>query len=112
MSTSIVAIGVSANLWRFLWGPVADLTLTARKWYLIGLATAAVTLSFLGFIPLRQNAVEILMAMVFISWSRSPSYTRSTPIEGNLFPRSAHVSPHIAVARRGSGSSPLTLQPF
>src|SRR5437899_1472770 len=67
MSASIVAIGVSANLWRFLWGPVADLTLTARKWYLIGLATAAITLSFLGFIPLRQNEVGILMAVVFIS---------------------------------------------
>ena|SRR5207248_2431212 len=24
----IVALGVSANLWRFLWGPVADFTLT------------------------------------------------------------------------------------
>ena len=31
-AASIVAIGVSANLWRFLWGPVADLTLTARRW--------------------------------------------------------------------------------
>src|SRR4029077_12626456 len=34
---SIVANGVSANLWRFFWGPIADLTLTARGWYLIGL---------------------------------------------------------------------------
>src|SRR5438309_1649540 len=31
LAASIVAIGVSANLWRFLWGPVADLTLTARR---------------------------------------------------------------------------------
>src|SRR5213079_331863 len=37
LAASIVAIGVSANLWRFLWGPVADLTLTARRWYLLGL---------------------------------------------------------------------------
>jgi hypothetical protein len=36
LAASIVAIGVSANLWRFLWGPVADLTLTARRWYLLG----------------------------------------------------------------------------
>ena len=67
ISASIVAIGVSANLWRFLWGPVADLTLTARRWYLIGLATAAGTLLLLGLVPLRQNEVGILMAMVFVS---------------------------------------------
>jgi hypothetical protein len=31
-TAAIVAVGVSANLWRFLWAPVADLTLTARRW--------------------------------------------------------------------------------
>ena len=36
LAASIVAIGVSANLWRFLWGPVADLTLTARRWLVSG----------------------------------------------------------------------------
>jgi MFS transporter, PAT family, beta-lactamase induction signal transducer AmpG len=43
IAASIVAAGVSANLWRFLWGPAADLTITARRWYLIGLSTAALT---------------------------------------------------------------------
>jgi len=28
---ALVALGVSANLWRFLWGPVVDLTLSARR---------------------------------------------------------------------------------
>jgi PAT family beta-lactamase induction signal transducer AmpG len=66
-AASIVAIGVSSNLWRFLWGPVADLTLTARRWYLIGLTTSAATLLILAFIPLHQNAVGILMSVVFVS---------------------------------------------
>jgi MFS family permease len=66
-AASIVAIGLSANLWRFLWGPVADLTLTARRWYLIGLVTASVTLLLLGFIPLRQDMAGILMIVVFVS---------------------------------------------
>ena len=48
LAASIVAIGVSANLWRFLWGPVADLTLTARRWYLLGLGTSAATLVIAG----------------------------------------------------------------
>ena len=67
MASSIVALGVSANLWRFLWGPIADLTLTARRWYFLGLGTAAATLLILGLIPLYQHAVGSLMAVVFIS---------------------------------------------
>src|SRR5438105_12447573 len=67
LAASIVAIGVSANLWRFLWGPVADLTLTARRWYLLGLGTSAATLLILALLPLHQNAVAILMAVVFVS---------------------------------------------
>src|SRR5438132_8582768 len=67
LAASIVAIGVSANLWRFLWGPVADLTLTARRWYLLGLGTSAATLMLLAFLPLHQNAIAVLMAVVFVS---------------------------------------------
>src|SRR5437870_11421332 len=67
LAASIAAVGVAANLWRFLWGPVADLTLTARRWYLLGLVTAAVTLLLLGFIPSQHNAIGLLMAVVFIS---------------------------------------------
>src|SRR6266699_1474092 len=67
LAASIVAVGVSANLWRFLWGPVADLTLTARRWYLLGLGTSAATLLILALLPLHQNAVPVLMTVVFIS---------------------------------------------
>src|SRR6476661_2313016 len=67
LAASIVAIGVSANLWRFLWGPVADRTLTARRWYLLGLGTSAATLVILALLPLHQDAVPVLMTVVFIS---------------------------------------------
>lgn len=67
IAASIVAIGVSANLWRFLWGPVADLTLTARRWYLLGLATSGATLLILSLLPLHPSAMGVLMAVVFIS---------------------------------------------
>jgi MFS family permease len=67
IAASIVAIGVSANLWRFLWGPVADLTLSARRWYLLGLSTSAATLLVLALLPFHQNAVGILMMVVFVS---------------------------------------------
>src|SRR5262245_53201439 len=65
MSASIVAIGVSANVWRFLWGPLADVTLTLHRWYAIGVATCATTLLLLSFMPLREGA--LLPVVVFLS---------------------------------------------
>ena len=67
LSASIVAIGVSANLWRFLWGPVADLTLTLRRWYVVGLLAAAASLLLLGIVPFRQNTFALLITLVFVS---------------------------------------------
>ena len=66
-AAAIVAVGLSANIWRFLWGPVADLTLSLRKWYWIGLGTCAATLFLLSLIPIRQDRVAGLTTMVFIS---------------------------------------------
>jgi PAT family beta-lactamase induction signal transducer AmpG len=66
-AVSIVAIGVSANLWRFLWRPVADLTLTARRWCLLGLSAAALTLFLLGLFPLNTNTTAMFMPIVFVS---------------------------------------------
>src|SRR5437764_10854466 len=67
LAASIVAIGVSSNLWRFLWGLVADVALTARRWYLLVLITSAATLLMVVLLHLHQNAVAVLMTIVFIS---------------------------------------------
>ena len=66
-ASGIVALGLSANLWRFLWGPVADLTLTARRWYFLGLVTAAATVLLLALAPLHGDAAKWLGAIVFVS---------------------------------------------
>jgi MFS family permease len=67
VSASIVAIGISSNIWRFLFGPVADLTLTPRRWYLLGLAAGAATLLLLGFMPLTPRAAAALTTVTFVS---------------------------------------------
>jgi len=67
VSASIVAVGISSNIWLFLWGPVADLTLTPRRWYLIGDVAGATGLLLLAFMPLRTNAVAALTVVVFLS---------------------------------------------
>src|SRR5262245_45245544 len=67
LSASIVAIGISSNIWRFLWGPVADLTLTPRRWYLLGVTAGAATLFLVSLMPLSTSAVGLLTTVVFVS---------------------------------------------
>jgi hypothetical protein len=67
-TASIVAIGFSANVWRFLWGPVADLSLTLGRWYAIGVAAGAATLLLLSVMPLRDTAI-----LPTIACRRSPA---------------------------------------
>jgi MFS family permease len=66
-AAAIVALGVSANVWLFFWGPVVDLTLTPRRWYLLAVMVSAATLFLLGIVPFQQNVIALLTAMVFIS---------------------------------------------
>jgi len=66
-AAAIVAIGISSNIWRFVWGPIADITLTLRRWYLLGLFACAASLIFLSTIPLNPHAAGLLTAAVFLS---------------------------------------------
>src|SRR5437868_15064789 len=64
LAESFVAVGVSANLWRFLWGPVGDLTLTAGRWDLLGVGTFAATSVILALLAVDQNAVALSLPVV------------------------------------------------
>ena len=66
-AASITAVGISANILRFLWAPLIDLTLSLHKWYLIGISFCAVTLLLLCLIPLNNNSTGLLTAFVFLS---------------------------------------------
>ncbi len=62
---TLVAIGSSSNLWRFVWSPAVDLTLSTRTWYLVGLIPAAIAIGTLGAVPLRGG--WIFTGLVFFS---------------------------------------------
>ena len=66
-TSSIVALAVFANVWRFLWGPIVDLSLSLKKWYWIGLAVTMATLLILCGAPLDAKNTLFLSAIVFIS---------------------------------------------
>jgi PAT family beta-lactamase induction signal transducer AmpG len=63
----IVSIGASANLLRFLWGPVVDLTLSLRKWFWVGLLACIAILLMICFTPFTVKGTILLTIIVFIS---------------------------------------------
>jgi PAT family beta-lactamase induction signal transducer AmpG len=67
VTAGIVALGLSANLWRFLWGPVVDMSLSLHKWFWIGLLSSTALLLLLCFTPFTVKGTVLLSVIVFLS---------------------------------------------
>ncbi len=67
MAAGIVAVGASASLWRFVWGPITDLTLSLKKWFWIALLTCTTMLMLLSVTPFTLKGAAFLTIIVFIS---------------------------------------------
>jgi MFS family permease len=53
--------------WKFFWGPVVDITLDQRKWYLISVALSAVGLGAMGFFPPTRAGLAMLTLIAFLA---------------------------------------------
>lgn len=67
LTAGIVAIGLSANLWRFVWGPVVDLSLSLHKWFWLSLVACLASLLLICFVPLTVKGAILLTIIVFVS---------------------------------------------
>jgi len=50
-TAAVMAIGTSAMVWRFLWAPPVDLSLSTHLWYAIGLIGSAATILLIALVP-------------------------------------------------------------
>ncbi|MBK8587001.1 MAG: hypothetical protein IPN88_16940 [Bacteroidetes bacterium] len=66
-TAAIVALGTSPSLFRFVLGPVVDVSLSLRKWYWISIAAIISTLLFLSVTPFTIKGAALLSVLVFIS---------------------------------------------
>lgn len=67
LTAGVVAMGRSANLWRFVWGPVVDLSLSLHKWFWLSLLACTAFLLLLCFITFTVKGATLLSMVVFIS---------------------------------------------
>ncbi len=63
-AAAITAIGLTANVWRFIWAPLADMSLSLHKWYLIGTGLCAIAFFILGLIPIEKDSKALLTIIV------------------------------------------------
>jgi MFS transporter, PAT family, beta-lactamase induction signal transducer AmpG len=64
---SIVAFNLLPHTWKFLWAPIADSTLTRKRWYLLGNGASCVTILALAFIPVTKGNVGIIDVLVIVN---------------------------------------------
>jgi PAT family beta-lactamase induction signal transducer AmpG len=66
-AATITALGVSTNIWRFVFAPMTDMSFSLHKWYLTGNILGALTLLLLCFIQLDPGSTIMLSVFVLIS---------------------------------------------
>lgn len=65
--TVLVASGMVPHVWKFLWGPIADITLTRKRWYVISCVLCALGVMALAAFPLKPASLHLLQAINFIA---------------------------------------------
>lgn len=64
---AIVALGVSANIWCVVASPVVDLSLTLKRWYMIGLLGSVISLVVLSLATLDPTRAAVIGAGALLS---------------------------------------------
>jgi MFS family permease len=64
---ALVALGLLPHTWKFAWAPIADTTLSRRKWYLLSSAVSAVGIFATGALPAQASSLPILSFIVLAS---------------------------------------------
>jgi len=62
---ALVAVSFIPQTWKFLWAPVADLTLTRKNWYALSAVFSGIGLAALGAIPPVGSSLPLMSAVAF-----------------------------------------------
>lgn len=63
----LAGLGLAANTWKVLWAPVVDVSLTAKRWFLIANAATAATLFAFGLLPLTVAMIPSIGILVMVN---------------------------------------------
>jgi MFS family permease len=64
---SLVALNLLPHTWKVLWAPIADSTLTRKRWYMFGNLASCATILAIAFTPIAKANIGVLEWLVFLN---------------------------------------------
>ena len=61
----IIAITLIPNIFKFVWAPLVDTTLTVKKWYIIANIMTALGIFLTGILPLKVESLTLMAVIIF-----------------------------------------------
>ncbi|MGZ3758162.1 MAG: MFS transporter [Mucilaginibacter sp.] len=63
----LAAINLLPQMFKFIWAPLVDTTLSVKKWYLISTLITAATIFATGIVPIKASNLLLFSTMILIS---------------------------------------------
>ncbi len=64
---SLVALNLLPHTWKVFWAPVADSTLTRKRWYVLANVVSTATILGLAFVPIQKSNLGLIESLVFFN---------------------------------------------
>jgi MFS transporter, PAT family, beta-lactamase induction signal transducer AmpG len=62
----LVGAGLLPQVFKFLWAPLVDASLSLKKWYVLSCIITAVSVMAMGIIPMKESSIPLLTMVVII----------------------------------------------
>jgi PAT family beta-lactamase induction signal transducer AmpG len=63
----IISMTLLPNIFKFIWAPLIDTTLTVKKWYVIANALTAIGILITGILPLKSDYLVLMTVIVLLT---------------------------------------------
>ena len=63
----LVAAHLFPNVWKFFWAPIADKTLTRKRWYVLSVLAVGASLFAMAVVPLGPKTLDLMTVLVIVS---------------------------------------------
>ena len=64
---ALIAVGYLPHIFKFIWAPLIDTTLSFKKWYWISSIISSIGILALGILPLKESSLPGLTIIVLLS---------------------------------------------
>ena len=63
----VISVALLPNIFKFIWAPLVDTTLTVKRWYLIANVITAIGIFITGILPLKVEYLTLMTIVVLVT---------------------------------------------